>query len=136
MASVCESFSPLTVGAYRIRPDVGERGMMVASILSFFREHSYCLACSLPWRAYAIRPYIFTICLLGDAVMGGIVRVSFSPPIVGAYCIHPDMSEREMMAASIPLLFREHFLCLACSLMWRAYSIRPYIFTICSLVMR
>ena len=40
--------------------------------------------------------------------MGGIVRVSFSPPIVGAYCIHPDMSEREMMAASIPLLFREH----------------------------
>ena len=41
--------------------------------------------------------------------MGGIVRVSFSPPIVGAYCIHPDMSEREMMAASILSFFREHF---------------------------
>ena len=39
MASVCESFSPLTVGAYRIRPDVSEWEMMAASILSFFREH-------------------------------------------------------------------------------------------------
>ena len=40
MASFRESFSPPTVGAYRIRPDVGEQGMMVASIFSFFREHS------------------------------------------------------------------------------------------------
>ena len=39
MASVCECFSPPTVGAYRIRPDVGELGMMAVSILSFFREH-------------------------------------------------------------------------------------------------
>ena len=35
--------------------------------------------------------------------------VSFSPPIVGAYRIRPDVSEQEMTAASIPLLFREHF---------------------------
>ena len=73
MALFRVSFSPPIVGAYRIRPDVGEQGMIVASILSFFRESSYCLACSPLWRAYAIRPYIFTICLLGDAVMGGIV---------------------------------------------------------------
>ena len=32
------SFSPPTVGAYRIRPDVGEREMILASILSFFCE--------------------------------------------------------------------------------------------------
>ena len=40
MALFRVSFSPPIVGAYRIRPDVGEQGMIVASILSFFREHS------------------------------------------------------------------------------------------------
>ena len=39
MASFRVSFSPPTVGAYRIRPDVSEQEMMAASILSFFREH-------------------------------------------------------------------------------------------------
>ena len=34
MASFRDSFSPPTVGAYRIRPDVGEQEMMVASKLS------------------------------------------------------------------------------------------------------
>ena len=34
MVSFRVSFSPLTVGAYRIRPDVSERGMMAASNLS------------------------------------------------------------------------------------------------------
>ena len=34
MVSFRVSFSPKTVGAYRIRPDVGERGMTAASILS------------------------------------------------------------------------------------------------------
>ena len=68
--------------------------------------------------------------------MDSIIRVSFSPPTVGAYRIRPDVGEREMMAASIPLFFREHFLCLACSPLWRAYAIRPYIFTFDSLVMR
>ena len=38
MASFRESFSPPTVGAYRIRPDVGEQGMTAASIPSHFRE--------------------------------------------------------------------------------------------------
>ena len=41
MVSFRFCFSPLTVGAYRIRPDVSEREMMVASILSFFRESSH-----------------------------------------------------------------------------------------------
>ena len=40
MVSFRVSISPKTVGAYRIRPDVGEKGMTAASILSFFREHS------------------------------------------------------------------------------------------------
>ena len=34
MASFRVSISPKTVGAYRIRPDVSEQGMMVASKLS------------------------------------------------------------------------------------------------------
>ena len=73
MVSFRVSFSPPIVGAYRIRPDVSEQGMMAVSIPLLFREHPHRLACSPLWRAYAIRPYIFTICLLGDAVMGGIV---------------------------------------------------------------
>ena len=117
MASFRESFSPPTVGAYRIRPDVIEQEMMVASIPLFFREHPYLLACSPLWRAYAIRPYIFTICSLGDAVMAGVISCKFLPPTVGAYCIRSDVSERGMMAASIPLLFREHPNFLVCSLM-------------------
>ena len=67
------SFSPPIVGAYRIRPDVSEQGMMAVSILSFFREIFYRLSYSPLWRAYAIRPYIFTIGSLGDAVMDGII---------------------------------------------------------------
>ena len=61
------------------------------------------------WRAYAIRPYIFTICSLGDAVIDGVICISFSPPTVGAYRIRPDVSEQEMTAASILSFFREHF---------------------------
>ena len=41
MVSFRVSFSPPIVGAYRIRPEGSERGMMVASILSFFRESSH-----------------------------------------------------------------------------------------------
>ena len=77
MASVCECFSPPTVGAYCIRSDVSERGMMVASILSFFRICLHRLACSAMWRAYAIRPYIFTIDSLGDAVKAGVISCKF-----------------------------------------------------------
>ena len=73
MASVCESFSQPTVGAYCIRPDVGELGMMAVSILSFFCESSHFFGmfaavegvCDTPLHIY----YLF----VGDAVMGGIV---------------------------------------------------------------
>ena len=72
MASVCESFSPLTVGAYRIRPEVSELGMTAASILSFFCEHFPSLGvfayvegvCDTPLHIY----YLF----VGDSVMGGV----------------------------------------------------------------
>ena len=60
------------------------------------------------WRAYAIHPYIFTICSLGDSVMVASVCENFSPPTVGAYRIRPDVSERGMMVASILSFFREH----------------------------
>ena len=73
MASVCESFSPLTVGAYRIRPDVSEREMMAASILSFFREHFPSLGvfaylegvCDTPLHIY----YLF----VGGCLMAGVI---------------------------------------------------------------
>ena len=72
------SISPESVGAYRIRPDVGEQEMTATSILSlkacrktqrdfshqFHFEQFPCLPFSPSWRAYAIRPYIFTICSL------------------------------------------------------------------------
>ena len=66
------SFSPPTVGAYRIRPDVGEQEMMVASILSFFCEHFPSLGmfghvegvCDTPLHIY----YLF----VGEAVMDGV----------------------------------------------------------------
>ena len=72
MASVCECFSPPTVGAYRIRPDVGEQEMMAVSILSLFREHSPSFGvfaavegvCDTPLHIY----YLF----VGEAVMDGV----------------------------------------------------------------
>ena len=72
-------FSPLTVGAYRIRPDVGEKGKTAASNPSLFRENPHRLACSPPWRAYAIRPYIFTIDSLGVRWWIVSFRFCFSP---------------------------------------------------------
>ena len=75
MVSFRFCFSPLTVGTYRIRPNVGEREMMAASNPLFFRESPHRLACSVMWRAYAIRPYIFLFG--GYAVMDGIVYILY-----------------------------------------------------------
>ena len=44
-------FRRKTVGAYRIRPDVGENETAAPNIPIIGFAHS------LPWRAYAIRPY-------------------------------------------------------------------------------
>ena len=63
-------------------------------------------------------------------------RVSFSPPIVGAYRIRPDVSKQRMMAASIPLLFREPSPSPGMFVHVEGVCDTPYIFTICSLEMR
>ena len=73
MASFCVSFSPKTVGAYRIRPDVGEKGKMAASNPSFFRESPHCLTCSPMWRAYALAPLHNYHLFVGGVVMDGVV---------------------------------------------------------------
>ena len=60
------------MGAYRIRPEVSERGMMAASIPSFFREYfpppgmfaAVEGVCDTPLHIY----YLF----VGDAVMGSV----------------------------------------------------------------
>ena len=77
MASFRESFSPPTVGAYRIRPDVGEWEMMAASILSFFREHFPSLGVFAYVEGVCDTPLHFYYWLVGDAVMDGIVSCKF-----------------------------------------------------------
>ena len=77
MALFRESFSPPIVGAYRIRPDVGEQEMTAASIPSLFREHFPSLGmfayvegvCDTPLHIY----YLF----VGDAVMAGVISCKF-----------------------------------------------------------
>ena len=44
-AVVVVDYLSVTVGAYRIRPDVGERGMTAASNPSLFRDSTHRLAC-------------------------------------------------------------------------------------------
>ena len=61
----------------------------------------------------------------------GIIVVDYSPKTVGAYRIRPDVSEHEMIAPNKIPSFNGHPRCRE-----RAYAIRPYIFTICSLVIR
>ena len=60
-------YSPKTVGAYRIRPDVGGNEMMAINKISSFN--------GLPRRRE------------------GVMVVDYSPKTVGAYRIRPDMSE-------------------------------------------
>ena len=72
MASVCESFSPLTVGAYRIRPEVSELGMTAASILSFFCEHFPSLGMFTAMEGVCDTPLHFYYLFVGDSVMDGV----------------------------------------------------------------
>ena len=73
MVSFIFCISPKTVGAYRIRPDVGEKGKTAASNPSFFRESSHFFGvfayvegvCDTPLHIY----YLF----VGDAMKGGII---------------------------------------------------------------
>ena len=73
MASFRESFSPPTVGAYRIRPDVGEWEMMVASILSLFREHFPSLGMFAAMEGVCDTPLHIYHWFVGDALMAGII---------------------------------------------------------------
>ena len=57
-------YSPKTVGAYRIRPDVREHEMMAASKIPLLNVH--------PRRRE------------------GVMLVDYSPVTVGAYCIRPS----------------------------------------------
>ena len=77
MVSFIFCFSPLTVGAYRIRPDVGEREMMAASILSFFREHSPSPGMSAHVKGVCDTPLHNYHLFVGDAVMDGVVSCKF-----------------------------------------------------------
>ena len=73
MASFRESFSPPTVGAYRIRPEVSELGMTAASILSFFCEHFPSLGMFTAMEGVCDTPLHFYYLFVGDSVMDGII---------------------------------------------------------------
>ena len=75
-------YSPKTVGAYRIRPDVSEHEMIAMNKISSFNGHPRCR----------------------ESVM----VVDYSPKTVGAYRIRPDVSEREMIAANKTPSFNGH----------------------------
>ena len=75
-------YSPKTVGAYRIRPDVSEHEMIAMNKISSFNGHPRCR----------------------ESVM----VVDYSPKTVGAYRIRPDVGEYEMIAANNASLFNGH----------------------------
>ena len=86
MVLFCVSISPESVGAYRIRPDVGEQEMTAASIPSlkacprsaarFFHQFHFeqfpCLPFSPSWRAYALAPLHNYHLFVEDTVMDGV----------------------------------------------------------------
>ena len=70
-------------------------------------------------RAYAIRPYIFTVYSLG--IRSLLASFRFSPTTVGTYRIRPHVSEDEMIAVNKASSFNGRVAAV------RAYAIRPYI---------
>ena len=74
---VVVDYSPKTVGAYRIRPDVGEYEMMAANNASSFNGHPRCYegVCDTPLHFYHL--------FVGDSFMA-VVAVDYSPKTVGA----------------------------------------------------
>ena len=61
------------MGAYCIRSDVSERGMMVASILSLFREHFPSLGMFAAMEGVCDTPLHIYHWFVGDALMAGII---------------------------------------------------------------
>ena len=86
MVLICVSISPESVGAYRIRPDVGEQETTATSIPSlkacrktqqgvshqFHFEQFLCLPFSTSWRAYALAPLHIYHLFVEDTVMDGV----------------------------------------------------------------
>ena len=71
--SFCICFSPPTVGADRIRPDVGERGMKEESIPLLFREHSPLPDIFAAMEGVCDTPLHIYHLLVGDSVMDGFI---------------------------------------------------------------
>ena len=75
--SFCICFSPPIVGAYRIRPDVGERGMKEASIPLLFREHSPLPDIFAAMEGVCDTPLHIYLLFAGDTVMRRVVLYLF-----------------------------------------------------------
>ena len=82
-------YSPKTVGAYRIRPDVSGNEMFAANNIPSFNEHPRCRegVCDTPLHIYHL--------FVGDSFIVSIILFCFSPATVRAYRIRPDVSEHE-----------------------------------------
>ena len=81
-------YSPKTVGAYRIRPDVSGNEMLAANKIPSFNGHPRCRegVCDTPLHIY----HLF-VC---DSFFVGVVPFCFSLAIVGAYHIRPSCERR------------------------------------------
>ena len=136
MVQFCVSISPESVGAYRIRPDVGEQEMTATSILSLKACRKTQRGISRPGKCspgteqgFPTRENVprkpSKVFPPGEMFLGN--RARFSR-------LGKCSSETEQ---GFPCQFHyEQFLCWPNSFMWRAYAIRPYIFTFCSLGIR
>ena len=133
MVQFCVSISPESVGAYRIRPDVGEQEMTATSILSL-------KACRKTQRGISRPGKCSPGTEQGFPAWGNVPRKPSKVFPLGkmfpwnrARFSHPGKCSPGT-GQGFPCQFHyEQFLCWPNSFMWRAYAIRPYIFTICSL---
>ena len=109
-------FSPTIVGCIAYALHVSEHEMMVANKTSSFngRVRRCEGVCDTPLHIYHL--------FVRDSFIVSIIIFWFSPTTVGAYCIRPDVSENEMIAANKATSFnrrvRRHGGCM---------PLRPYI---------
>ena len=109
-----------------------------------FWETGIVWASSPPWRAYAIRPYTFSLKYFGKWELVGALRRHDGRMRYAPTHFRELFCEMEMVGASFPAmegvcdtplhLFAEMFcemgIVWASSPPWRAYAIRPYIFSL------
>ena len=177
MVQFCISISPESVGAYRIRPDVGEQEMTATSILSLKACRKTQRGISRPgkcspgteqgfpaWGNVPRKPS--KVFPLGKMFPWNRARFSRlgkcssetgqgfpaweNVPLEPSKVFPPGemfLGNRARFSRlgkcssetgqGFPCQFHyEQFLCWPNSFMWRAYAIRPYIFTFCSLGIR